>query len=126
MDWSAPDLPINCHRRPTALEASLHTDVDPSEEYTELLSVLNNPRDLFREKNRLMPGYTVDSRSNSLVRSSGAKRVDYVFLFDKFGAGFDAKKLQHLNCAECRVVPFGDSPTTQLSDHFGVDTLITF
>lgn len=126
VDWKHERLPLNCYKRPTALEASLHTDVEPSEPYTELLSVMNNPRDLFREKNRLLPGYTVDSRSNSLVRSTGAKRVDYIFLFDRFGAGFDAKKLQVLTCSECRVAPFGDSPTTQLSDHFGVESLVSF
>eukprot|EP01122_Echinamoeba_exundans_P005022 TRINITY_DN15205_c0_g1_i1.p1 TRINITY_DN15205_c0_g1~~TRINITY_DN15205_c0_g1_i1.p1 ORF type:complete len:945 (+),score=128.70 TRINITY_DN15205_c0_g1_i1:130-2964(+) len=126
VDWNADDLPLNCYKRPTALEASLHTDIDPSEEYAELLSVLNNPRDLFREKNKLMPGYTVDARSNSLVRSVGSKRVDYIFLFDKFGAGFDAKKLQSLSCSECKVSPFGDSPTTQVSDHFAVEAVVSF
>jgi hypothetical protein len=126
VDWNADDLPLNCYKRPTSLEASLHTNIDPSEEYTELLSVLNNPRDLFREKNKLMPGYTVDARSNSLVRSIGSKRVDYIFLFDKFGAGFDAKKLQSLSCSECKVSPFGDSPTTQVSDHFAVEAVVSF
>jgi hypothetical protein len=126
VEWASPELPVNCFSKMSAMEASIREhDVQPTEEYCDMLSTLANPRDLFREKNRMLAGYTVDSVHNSLVKSKGAKRIDYIFAFDTLGSGFDMKTMQQLTCKDCRVKQTGDSAVSQLSDHFGVEAVLT-
>jgi hypothetical protein len=126
IDWTATDLPVNCFTKMTPMEASIEEhDVEPTEEYCDMLSAFANPRDLYREKNRRLAGYTVDSVHNSLVKSKGAKRIDYIFAFDTLGTGFDVKTMLQLQCKDCKVKPTGDSAVSQLSDHFGVEASLS-
>jgi len=51
-------------------------------------------------------------------------RRDYILAFDTIGDGVNNYDMLKLKCKSSSVVPFGSTPSTQLSHHFGVESII--
>ncbi len=110
--------------------------------YEDMLSLLGNPRDLYREINRAAKGYTWNARNNRYLRDNNKKdrdrqRLDYIMAFDhapyadKNCKRIDEDQLNDIVCSSCKLVipkASGINSLTDgydLSDHYGVEATIT-
>jgi len=94
----------------------------PSPEYILMMKSLQStskvPRDLYRDREKYLAGFTVDKAKNHFVTYETATgRSDYIISFEPTLENYDLLKL---GCSECSVVPTSGQAETQLSDHFGV------
>ena len=105
-----------------------------SEEYRDLLNILEYARDIYRETyddTQQYSGYTWDYEFNkNMIPSSDRDRLrlDYILSLDHIPAeGGASKDLHSLNCRECFVQLFGeeDDVNSRLSDHFAVEAVLT-
>ncbi|KAK5575139.1 hypothetical protein RB653_010395 [Dictyostelium firmibasis] len=100
----------------------------PTDEYSNMLKILGNPVDLFRESNPFSPGYTIHQALNQRVEKSSLKeRVDYILNFKlspNFGDHEGRNQLLKLECTETNIVPMGATPQTRLSNHFALECIL--
>ncbi|MBI5216272.1 MAG: sphingomyelin phosphodiesterase [Ignavibacteriae bacterium] len=102
---------------------------DVDQEYNSMKGSLGFPRDLFREKSKItIPGYTWDCKENSnmIPDDDGDRlRLDYMFAFNRFPTdNGQGTLLRNISCTKVSVQPFATTPTTRLSDHFGVEAVV--
>ncbi|KAM9984906.1 hypothetical protein ACTFIY_009327 [Dictyostelium cf. discoideum] len=99
-----------------------------TDEYNNMLKILGNPVDLFRESNPFSPGYTIHQSLNQRVEKPSVKeRVDYILNFKlspNFGDHEGRNQLLKLECTETNIVPMGATPQTRLSNHFALECIL--
>lgn len=103
--------------------------VGESAEHRQMLALLGSPRDLYRESNPALFGYTYDGQLNHNLIADDERhvrqRLDYVLAFDALPADAELPPLllRPLWACASRVVAFGDVDS-RLSDHFGVEVVV--
>lgn len=94
-------------------------------EYRAMMSILDHPRDLFREVNGNAHGATWDGERNPrMIRGNDRRsmRIDYAFAYDfvpEDDPHADLARLKKLHCKAAQVEPFQVGKLA-LSDHYGV------
>jgi len=123
IDFDAFDCPFN-QKMVDDIKVNL---LKQTAEYIDTINTLNYPRDLFREINRLEPGFTVDYKKNAAAPLGTQKRQDFIFAFDSLKDPSTLAEVQvlPLKCNECQVVPFGSTAQTQLTDHFSLEAVLS-
>ncbi len=101
-----------------------NVDAD-SLEYTRMVSRLGFPRDLFREANPGVKGYSWDGTENHMIPSTDQDRlrIDYVFAWDAFPRPDKPDQVipfAPFQCSASTIVKLGTPPDEVMSDHFGV------
>ncbi|MAQ16575.1 MAG: hypothetical protein CMN30_17500 [Sandaracinus sp.] len=99
-------------------------------EYRAMMSILDQPRDLFREHLAQDPGHTWDGEGNArMIRPNDRRsmRIDYAFAFDfvpEHDLHAEVSELRTLRCTAASVEAFRAGPIC-LSDHYGVSVTLT-
>jgi len=96
--------------------------LNPAPEYIVMMKSLQSnvkvPRDLYRDREKYLSGFTVDKSKNHFVtHETSTGRTDYIISFEPTLDNYDLLKLA---CTECNICPTSGQAETQLSDHFGV------
>lgn len=116
--------------------------VGDGERHEDMLSLLGDPRDLYRERNRAARGYTWNSRDNRYLRDRNKnnrqmQRLDYIMVFghapyaDNNSERKAENEMNDIVCSSCKmVIPKasginGLPDGYDLSDHYGVEATIT-
>lgn len=114
---------------------------DYDEEYKKMLELLDYPRDLFRENNPKMKGFTWNSQENLFLQKihegdNDMQRLDYIFAYDHIPYSHrheqhETVKLGKVACLSCAIFKpklaenTGDLPDScDLSDHYGIEAII--
>lgn len=98
-------------------------------EYRAMMSILDHPRDLFRELNGNALGATWDGHANPrMIRGNDrrAMRIDYAFAYDfvpEDDPHAELARLKKLHCKAAAVEPF-QTGKLALSDHYAVGTTL--
>ena len=106
--------------------------IGDSEEYEDMLNALSYPRDLFKKSNLSAVGFTWDGKSNSFIKDNDPddhdqERLDYALAFDTAPVRHEdwrKTNLKNIKCLSCNVKMFKDSNGNDLSDHYGLETVI--
>jgi endonuclease/exonuclease/phosphatase family metal-dependent hydrolase len=98
-------------------------------EYRAMMSLLDHPRDLFREQNPKAHGATWDGAKNPrMIRGNDrrAMRIDYAFAYDfvpEDDPHAELLRLKKLHCKGAIVEPF-QTGKLALSDHYAISTAL--
>ncbi len=125
----------------TVLLGDFNVIGDYDNEYQKMLTLLDYPRDLFREKNPQRKGFTWNSQENLFLQNvhigdNDMQRLDYIFTYDHIPYLHKPQQLEALNlgkvaCFFCDTfeprfaAKPGDLPDNcDLSDHYGIEAII--
>jgi len=96
-----------------------------SPEYIRMIEELESIRDLYRNKNIRLKGYTWDHKVNKMIprKNKEQLRLDYIFAVDK-APDYQGRKLRKITCTASKVQKFGCNNNKGLSDHFAVEAVV--
>jgi len=107
-------------------------DATTETEYDKMMDILSYPRDLFRKKNITSAGLTWNGTENTFIKKNDKvdkdkQRLDYAIAFDNVPTGRvdgPPNKIGKIECLSCTVKKFKDDKGNDLSDHYGIETVI--
>jgi endonuclease/exonuclease/phosphatase family metal-dependent hydrolase len=97
--------------------------------YADIMSILGNPRDLWRETHPRDAGYTYDCTRNRIAALQGCgsvkqKRIDYIFVITHPSLTNSRHEVRIAKPSDVKTVKWFSAPGEHVSDHFGLEATL--
>ena len=99
-----------------------------NDRYTDIMEILENPRDLWLEAHPNLNGFTEDCQSNTVLREVdpcvNSDRVDFMFLVESPNLTNSRYAVVLRDANDMQIAAFTRSNGKHVSDHFGIEATL--